>query len=103
MTRTFCGLMLLFAIGCSQSPTSPTSASPIAAQLNWNVVSAACAPVTPPSPQPDFSSATISEQPDGSITASWQHFANNREGILYARFVRENGSWAICSWDTADV
>ena len=103
MTRTLGGLMLLFALGCSQSPTSPTSASPIAAQLNWNVVSAACAPVTPPSPQPDFNSAAIEQEFDGSVRASWPWIANNREGMLYARFVRENGSWAMCSWDIADV
>ena len=103
MTRTLCGLMLLFAIGCSQSPTAPTSASPVAGELRWNVVSAACAPTAAPSPPPDFSRATIKEQADGSITATWQHFANNREGILYARFIRENGAWAMCSWDVADV
>jgi hypothetical protein len=95
--------MLLFAIGCSESPTAPTSAAPVAGQLRWNVVAASCAPNTPPSPAPDFSRATIVEQPDGSVMATWQHVVNNREGILYARFVRENGGWAMCSWDVADV
>ena len=103
MTRTLCGLVLLFAIGCSQSPTAPTSTPAIATQLNWNVVSAACAPSTPPSPAPEFSRATVKEEPDGSVIASWQHVANNREGILYARFVKENGVWKMCSWDVADV
>ena len=103
MTRTLCGLMLLFAIGCSQSPTAPTSAPPLVSELRWNVVSASCAPMTPPSPPPDFSRATVKEQLDGSVTASWQWFTNNREGILYARFIRENGGWAMCSWDIADA
>lgn len=42
-------------------------------------------------------------QPDGSVVASWPYVANGRSVMLYARFVRENGTWAMCSWDTADV
>ena len=103
MIRTLCGLMLLFAIGCSSSPTAPTSAPPVAGNLKWNAVSASCAPMTPPSPPPDFSRATIVEQGDGSVVASWKWFTNGREGILTARFIPENGGWAMCSWDTTDV
>lgn len=104
MKRTLSCLILLMTIGCSQSPTAPTSSSPsIAAQLNWNVTSATCAPFTPPPSQPAFSAATITEKADGSVTASWPYLANNRTSILYATFVRENGGWAMCSWDLADV
>jgi hypothetical protein len=103
--RTLIGLALSIAIGCSQSPTAPTSSSAaIAGQLRWNVMSASCGPVTPPPAQPAFSAATITEKPDGSVTASWAHVTtNNREVVLYAHFVRENGGWAMCSWDTADI
>ena len=103
MIRRLCGLMLLFAAGCSNSPTAPTSAAPVVGNLKWNAVSAQCAPATPPSPPPDFSRATILEQADGSVIARWQWFTNGREGVLYARFIRENGGWAMCSWDIADA
>ena len=103
MTRTLCGVMLLFAIGCSQSPTAPTSAPSIAAQLRWNITSASCAPVTMPPAQPEFSTATITSENDGSVTASWPIMQNNRTAMLYARFVRENGGYAMCSWDVADI
>jgi hypothetical protein len=101
--RTLSALILLFAIGCSNTPTAPTSAPAAAGNLKWNAVSATCAPMTPPSPPPDFSRATIREQEDGSVIATWKWFTNGREGILYARFVRENGGWAMCSWDVADA
>jgi hypothetical protein len=101
--RTLSAVMLLFAIGCSSSPTAPTSAPAAAGNLKWNAVSATCAPMTPPSPPPDFSRATIREQADGSVIASWKWFTNGREGVLYARFVQENGAWAMCSWDVADA
>ena len=103
MKRTLCCLMLLSVIGCSQSPTAPTSAPSIAAQLRWNVTSTACAPVTQPPSQPEFAAATISQEPDGSVIASWPYMMNNRSATLYARFVRENGGYAMCSWDVADV
>ena len=103
MKRLFCCFVLLLAIGCSQSPTGPSQAPSIAGQLSWNVRSTTCAPVTPPSPEPAFSAATITPEPDGSVTASWPHTMNNRSMTLYARFVRENGAWAMCSWDVADV
>jgi len=102
--RSLCCLVLLLAVGCSQSPTAPTSASSIAGQLRWNVMSSSCAPVAPPSPQPDFNTASIVQEPDGSVTASWPRGSSGgREGLLYAHFVRENGGWAMCSWDMADV
>jgi len=59
--------------------------------------------MTPPSPPPDFSRASIREQPDGSVIASWLWMTNGREGTLYARFIRENGGWAMCSWDVVDA
>jgi hypothetical protein len=102
--RTLIGLVLSIAIGCSQSPTAPTSSSAaIADQLRWNVMSASCGPITPPASQPAFADARIIEEPDGSVTASWPQVVNNRSVTLYAHFVRENGGWAMCSWDTADV
>jgi hypothetical protein len=94
---------LLFAIGCSQSPTAPTSAPSIATQLRWNVTSTSCAPVTMPPSQPEFSTATITQEGDGSVIASWPYLVNDRSTTLYARFVRENGGWAMCSWDVADI
>ena len=37
------------------------------------------------------------------MIAAWPYVLDGRDVTLYARFVRENGSWAMCSWDTADV
>jgi hypothetical protein len=106
--RTFCGLMLLFAIGCSDSPTAPTStepptqSGPPVIQLQW-VTASSCAPVTMPPSQPPFSSATLTQQADGSITASWPIEPATRTATLYARFVKESNVWALCTWDIADV
>ena len=108
MTRTLCGLVLLFAIGCSHSPTAPTAADPPTQsgppviQLQW-VAAASCAPVTMPPAQPPFSSAAITQQADGSMLAAWPYQSGNRTGTLYARFVNEGSVWALCSWDVADV
>lgn len=52
----------------------------------------------PPS-QPAFADAKIVTQNDTNVVASWPY----QSGTLYARFVRENGAWALCSWDIADV
>lgn len=98
---------LVAAIACSDNSLSPASPSPASAatDLRWNVMSTSpgCGALTPPSPQPLFSAASLTNEPDGSLTASWPYQVNGREVLLYARFVRENGSWAMCSWDTADV
>ena len=108
MTRTLCGLVLLFAIGCSKSPTAPTASDlptqsgPPVIQLQW-VAAASCAPVTMPPTQPAFSSATLTNQADGSIVASWPYQSGGRTATLYARFVNEGNAWALCSWDIADV
>jgi hypothetical protein len=108
VTRTLSVFVLLFAIGCSQSPTtptpteSPTASGPPPIQLQW-VAAASCAPVTMPPTQPPFSSATLVQQSDGSITAVWPYQSGNRTGTLYARFVNEGSAWALCSWDIADV
>jgi hypothetical protein len=56
-----------------------------------------------PPTQPGFSSATIINNADGSITAAWPYQSGNRSGTLYARFVNEGNAWALCSWDIADV
>ena len=56
-----------------------------------------------PPAQPEFSTATITSQSDGSVIASWPYQMNNRPATLYARFVRENGGYAMCSWDVADI
>ena len=107
MTRTLCGLVLLFAIGYSksESPTAPTASEPPTQSgppvitLNLNVHAASCAPATPPSTQPAFSGATIVRQTDTTLTASWP--VDSR--TLYANFVLENNVWALCSWDIADI
>lgn len=102
--RALCCLSLLVVVGCSQSsPTSPTPSSSVAAQLQWNVTSASCAPVATPPAQPTFAAAQITSQPDGSVIASWPYDANGRPSTLYARFIRENGLWAMCSWDIVDI
>lgn len=98
-----CVFTLVAAIACSDSPTAPSRSGAVAGQLRWDVVSTSCAPVTAPSPQPDFNTASITMQPNGSVTASWPYTENGRSVTLYAHFVRENGAWAMCSWDTADV
>ena len=110
MTRTFCALMLLFAVGCSDSsPTAPTAteqptqAGPPVVALNWNVMAPSCGNVTAPPTQPAFGSATIARDSDTAVTASWPIQANGRNSTLYARFVFENGAWGLCSWDTADL
>jgi len=56
----------------------------------------------PPS-QPAFASATIVNNADGSITASWPYESGGRMTTLYARFVNQGGVYALCSWDIADV
>ena len=103
MRVLLCAFALVVASACSDSPTAPSRAPAVAGQLRWDVVSTSCAPVSAPSPQPDFGTATITTEPDGSVVASWPYVTNGRNVMLYARFVRENGSWAMCSWDTADV
>jgi hypothetical protein len=98
-----CVFALVAAIACSDSPTAPSRSGSVAGQLRWDVVSTSCAPMTAPSPQPEFSTATIIMQPNGSAIASWPYSLNGRSVTLYAHFVRENGGWAMCSWDTADI
>lgn len=56
-----------------------------------------------PPTQPTFSAATITEQADGSVMATWPYVNAGRAATLYARFVKENNSYALCSWDIADV
>ena len=96
---------LVVACACSTSPTGPTRDVDMASQLSWGVMStsSSCAASPAPSPQPEFSTARITNQPDGSLVASWPHVLNGRDVTLYARFVRENGTWAMCDWDTADI
>jgi hypothetical protein len=100
--------VLLLAIGCSDSPTSPTPVQtqppptqpgPTVLQLNWNITAASFAPVTAPPAQPAFADATIVQQSDTRLTASWPY----QSRTLYATFVLENNAWALCSWDVADV
>ncbi len=59
--------------------------------------------MAPPSPLPEVSSASVQVEQDGRLTASWPYSVNGRSVTLYGIFVRENGEWALCSWDTADV
>jgi hypothetical protein len=56
-----------------------------------------------PPTQPAFSSATMVQQADGSVMASWPYESNGRSVTLYARFVNENNVWGLCSWDFADL
>lgn len=37
------------------------------------------------------------------MIASWPYASATRTGTLYARFVNENNTWGLCSWDVADV
>lgn len=108
MKRTLCAVMLLLAIGCSDSPTSPTPVQtqppptqpgPAVLQLSWNVTAQSCAPVTMPPAQPAFADATIVKRDDARLTAAWPY----QSRTLYANFVLENNVWALCSWDVADV
>lgn len=109
MKRTLCALMLLsFAIGCSNSPTSPTptqtqppptQAGPTVVQLNWNVTAQSCAPVATPPVQPAFADGTIIKQGDTGYVVAWPYQGRT----LYATFILENNVWALCSWDVADV
>ena len=109
MTRTLYVFVLLFAIGCSNSPTAPTSvepptqSGPPVIDLQWNVAAASCGPVTPPPAQPSLTAATSVQQTDTTLNAAWPYQSGSRAGILYARFVRENNAWALCTWDIADV
>jgi hypothetical protein len=105
--RALSAFMLLLAIGCADSPTSPTPVQtqppptqpgPTVLQLNWNVTAASCAPVTMPPAQPAFADATI-VQSGSAVTASWPY----QSRTLYANFVLENNVWALCSWDIADL
>jgi hypothetical protein len=52
-----------------------------------------------PPAQPAFADAKIVSQSDSEVRAAWPYESRT----LYARFVRENGAWALCSWDVADV
>ncbi len=103
MRIVMCVLALAAAAACSNSPTAPSRAPAVAGQLRWDVVSTTCAPVNAPSPQPDMSAATITTEADGSVIAAWPYVVAGRSVMLYARFVRANGTWAMCSGDTADV
>jgi hypothetical protein len=109
VTRTLCGFMLLFAIACSKSPTAPTSvepptqSGPPVIDLQWNVAASSCGPVTPSPVQPSLTTATSVQQTDTTLNAAWPYQSGARTGVLYARFVRENNAWALCTWDIADV
>ena len=95
--------LFVIIVGCSNSPTSPTPASAATGPLRWDLMSASCAPMAPPSPLPEVSSASVQIEQDGRLTASWPYAVNGRSVTLYGHFVRQNGEWALCSWDTADV
>lgn len=103
MRAFMCVMTLVVSAACSNSPTSPSEVNAAAGPLRWDVLATACAPVAPPSPQPDLSTARIQSQSATSLTASWPYSINGRSATLYATFMRENGVWAMCSWDTADV
>ena len=104
MRALICGCAIVAVSACS-SPTAPTREVDLASQLSWGVLatSSSCGSMPAPSPQPEFSTARITRQSDGSVMAAWPHVLDGRDVTLYARFVRENGTWAMCSWDTADI
>ena len=109
MTRILCGLVLAFAIGCSDSsPTAPsaseppTAAGPPVLSLNWGVTAPSCGAVTMPPSPPPFAAATLVRESDTAVTATWPN-QGERNGMLYARFIYENNAWGLCSWDIADV
>ena len=99
----------LCAVGCSETPLSPTevgrgSAAATAPRLRWDLVAPGCTPRTPPSPIPETASARVSQEADGSIRASWDHvFPGGGTGLLYAKFVPSGTEWLLCFWDTASV
>ena len=98
----------LLSAACSQTPTAPTLVReepiPLAGKLHWEVMASSGCPATAtPNPKPDLSTASLHQERDGSITASWQVEKAGRPAILYANFIEHNGVWAMCSWDTADV
>lgn len=93
---------LIAACACAL-PTEPSQDADLASQLSWRVLAVSCGLNAVPSPLPDFSSARITSQADGSLVAAWPFVVNGRDVTLSARLVRENGAWAVCSWDTSDV
>ena len=103
MRVLMCVLLLVVSAACSNSPTAPSPVNAVAGPLRWDVLATACPPVAPPSSQPDLSTARIQSQSNNSLTASWPYTVNGRSATLYATFIRENGVWAMCSWDTADL
>lgn len=116
---------LVFAAGCSGSPTSPSALvqSPVAEArsvaspgdgapagdtngtpaLRWDVVAPGCTPRPAPSPVPDPNDARLSQGPNGMTTASWWWMSAGREVLLVASFVDHEGLLKLCSWDTSDV
>ena len=102
-------LVALISAGCSKDmPASPTAATPqpgpgVSTTLRWDIQAPACQSTVAPSPLPDPSSARMTTEPNGSITASYPYTKNGRPVLLYANFVAVNGAWAMCSWDTADL
>ena len=108
--RLFLSVCVLVGASACSSPTAPTVSRDVdaageASHLSWGVLStsSSCAGIAAPSPRPEISAARIQQQPDGSMIAAWPYVQNGRDVTLYARFVRENGAWAMCEWDTADV
>ena len=93
----------ILAAGCAQTPTSPTTTGASAGLLRWDVVAPGCAATSAPTPKPDLTAATLRQEPDGSMTASWPYEVGGRPVLLYARFVEFGGVWGMCSWDTSDV
>lgn len=92
------------AVGCAQSPTSPTiTPAASAGLLRWDVVAPGCGATSAPAPKPDIASAKLRTESDGSMTAVWNYEVAGRPVLLHARFVEVGGVWGMCSWDTSDV
>ena len=103
MTRTLCGLMLLFAIGCSNltdGADAGTDTTTDAVGTNGDQSSMECGRrIMRAGHDAAVATARLLPRPscrqsDDSITASWPYQSGNRTGTLYANFIFENNAWA---------
>lgn len=119
----------VFAVACSESPTSPSpvledpppvvttpppdppppddppAPPPSPAQYTWDRVGQGCYASGAPNPRPDIADAVRTPQEEGVIRAVWGNYraADGREGLLSAYFVLEENEYRLCSWDMSDL
>ena len=124
---------VVFVVGCSGSPTSPSlvaearasesraSESPVGGApaegapgggapsegtgpaIRWDVIAPGCSPRRAPSPIPDPNAATLSPGPSGMTTATWPWTSAGRSVLLIAYFVESDGMLKLCTWDSSDI